>query len=791
MFNDQENTIISESENTTNNSSANIPDISSPKKAKWVFLGLALFILIVVLIMVAKLFLFKPETTGEIELSPIDKTGEANPTSSLPIFGAAVDSADSSSTINFAGIEIEYLSFEDFYEAPAPLSLTGNFEDYSLPLNVKMDVVNYYDLSRKLVFDPVIDSLNENGFALISNPWSKEAPDFYSVYANLESKQIPLLITADFITYHYQNVLKKAYKDIEENVFYNNLWFINKELYLAAKTRYESRLAEVGNINDAILEGARLQMAYFAVSLELLKPGANQVSTPAIADLTKFSLAEADKFYFTVPTYLREQVTREIELIKEAKVAAKSPNLLYVRDYKEFTVPDEYRRSARLNNLYLAMRWLNSVFPLNYQDKTCPTCLLDKEDWRLTTIAASFIAEDFSRSVELKNRWARIYKIMAFFNPTRDDLNYVFYRDAFRSVFGTEQTTAEVFSDNNPDALANLEKFRISLDKIEFPTFLGGISKDDDNLKHLRGFKILSLEYAPSEYILKNLTTPIIGAYQGEGARPDPNLTACSDASAVRRCNGLMLDFVNLVYPIENHHYFTANSSYAGYQEKSSELRRKLEDEVAWRANNYWSTLSYVDKYLNVSNSSLPIFAQSAAWQTRVINTGAAALVNTQLSLEKLSSRQLSSTSGLTSLVSFSDYSYVEPNFDLVAELAANVSMMEKMLVALEIDKENPPVLIPIRELSADLIFLKEIITKELSGKVLSEDDNMMLVNFAKRMMVDKFETASRQLTVKLPNSKNELKEDISRLKLLVLIRQENGGKIISVGPVWDYQETR
>lgn len=792
MFNEQENMITSGSENSKEDPSLEQPKTSRSRLLMFVLLSLALIALVVALVVAVRIFFFKSdqEVVQESPAPPLVKDASSS-TSLLPTLGPAISEGSSSSTINFSDIAIEYLSFENFYEAPSVGSTSISFEDYSLPLNVKMDVVNYYDLSRKLNLDLAVASLNENGFSLIDNPWPKEAPDFYSVYANLENKQIPILITADFITYHYQNVLKKAYKDIESDVFYNNLWIINKELYLAAKSRYESRLALVGNINDAILEGARMQMAFFAISLELLKPTTEQVSSPSIADLSKFSLAEADKFYFSVPVYLRDQVSKEIELIKAGKETVKSPNLLYVRDYKEFSIPQEYRRNARLNNLYLTMRWLNSVFPLNYKDKNCPTCLLDKEDWRLTTIAASFIAEDFSKSIELKNRWARIYKLMAFFKPSRDDLNYVFYRDTFKSIFGNEQLPEIVFDDKNPESLNNLEKFRSALDKIEFSAFLGGIDRNDESLKHLRGFKILSLEYSPSSYIFKNLTWPAVANYQGGGPRPVPDLTTCNLSTVVQRCNGLMFDFINLVYKIDNHNYFTANSSYAGYSDKTEELRIKLESEVAWRTNNYWSTLSYLGKYLGVDNSALPIFTRSLAWRDRSLNSAAAAWVNTQLPLETLTANQTIKSEGFNSLVSFADYSYVEPNLSLLTELAANTSMMEKMFIALQIDKEIPLVMTLVRELSGDLSFLQEIVNKELSGQALSEDDNARLVDFAKKMRVEKFKDDNRQLTIKFPKLKNGLKEDISRLKLLVLIRQENGGKIISVGPVWDYQESR
>lgn len=791
MFEEQGNIINSGSGNNQDDNLS--PEKSvKPRWAIFVTLGLVGVIFLGILFIVFRLFVFKNLESPSADNNNLLTVKEA--TSSFPILpipGPSINESSSSSSLNFFDIAIEYSSFEKFYKKPGEDIFTVNFQDYSLPLNVKMDVVNYYDLSRKLNLDPVTSFLNDHGFALIDNPWTKEAPDFYSVYASLESKQVPILITADFITYHYQNILKKTYKDIEENVFYNNLWAINKELYLAAKSRYESRLASVGNINDAVLEGARLQMAFFAVSLELLKPSVDQVSSPAIADPEKFSLSEADKFYFTPPVYLRDQVYKEVELIRAGKESVKSPNLLYLRDYKEFMVPDEYQRSARLNNLYLTMRWLNSVFPLNYKDKNCPTCLLDREDWRLTTIAASFISEDFSRSVELKNRWARIYKLMTFFKPTRDDLSYVFYRDTFRSVFGSELTPDKVFDDRNQESSDNLEKFRLALDKIEFSAFLGGIDKSDPLLRPVRGFKLLSSEYSPSEYIFRNLTYPAIGNYQGEDRRASQDMTSCGITSSNRRCNGIMLDFINLVYEIDGHDYFTSNSNYAGYKEKAEEMRLKLDNEVAWRTNNYWSSLYYLGKYLNFNNDKKPLFMRSSIWENRALNMAAASWVNTQLPLEKLTSNKTIKKEGFNSLSSFADYSYVEPNLELVSELLANVSMMENMLIALQIDKENPPTLIPIRELTDDLNFLKSIVIKELSGQTLSEDDNSRLVDFSKKMMIEKFEPSYRQMKFKSLDSRNNLKEDISRLKLLVLIRQESDGKIISVGPVWDYQESR
>ena len=161
---------------------------------------------------------------------------------------------------------------------------------------------------------------------------------------------------------------------------------------------------------------------------------------------------------------------KEEALIRAAKEKTKSPNLLYLKDYQEFIVPAEYQASARLTNLYLTMRWLNSVFPLEYQSEACPDCLLDKEDWRLSMLAANFTAADFSASGELKTRWARIYKIMSFFNPTREDLNYVLYRDNFKELFGSEATVENTLG-SSEEADHNLLALQAQLNKLEFPEF--------------------------------------------------------------------------------------------------------------------------------------------------------------------------------------------------------------------------------------------------------------------------------------------------------------------------------
>jgi len=680
------------------------------------------------------------------------------------------------------------LSFADFYKAPDN-NITAKFIDYNLPLDVKLDILNYPDISRKLNLDPGISSLNSNGFALIDNPWQKETPGFYAAYENLGNKQISPLITSDFIIYYYQNIFKKVFKDIEENVFYDNLWSINQELYTAAKTRYEARLAAIGNVNDSILEGERLEMAFFAVSLELLKPAAEQVVSPGVIDdKSKFTIAEVDRFYFSLPPYLRDDVLREEKLIREAKLKAKSPVLLYLQDYNNFVVPAEYKTNAKLNNFYLTTKWLNSVFPLNYRDKNCSACLLDKEDWRINFIAANLISHDAANLPDLKNKWARIYKVMSFFKGLREDLNYIQYRDSLVAVFGNDYDITQLFDDQNKFAAVNLEKLKAKILTYKMSEIQGAYNQNDAVQKTEVGFKMLAESYWPNDYLFTKLIVPNVTKYLGSA--PPKNMTICLNGSG-QRCNGIALDIVNLATPVKANDYFTENTNYLNYSREADKLRADLNKNTVWQTSNYWSTLSFVRSFLNINQSNQPLVVKSSAWQTKSLNTAAAAWVNLQLPLEKFSVNQIFRGTGLNNYSSESDNSYIEPNLDLINELLANNLMVSKMLTVLQIDKEADQAMQGLNSANNNLSILKKIIIKELQGENLNQEDQGAIADFAKQLKIDQTTPVNKQLMIKFPNQRMNLREDLNNLKLLVLIHQVGDGKIISVGPVWDLQESR
>lgn len=686
---------------------------------------------------------------------------------------------------------IEYLSFLDFYKK-AEDNASYNITNYSFPLNVKTEVINYYDTSRKLNLDNYINELNGNGFAVIDNPFADN--NFYNIYDELYKNKIPVLITSDFLIYYYQQIFKKAFKDIEENIFYNNLWEINYFLYEKAKSRYEDGLNAHGNVNDRVLEAKRLAAAYFATSLELLKPSVNQIN--ANNDLNKkllFTKLEAENYTFTLPDYLKIDVEKEVALIKGNKSTAKSPVLLYERSYNYFVVPEEYKGSPKLNNFYLTAKWLSSNFPLFYKDENCPNCYLDMDDWRVSLITSSFIAKDIFDSYELKLKWARIYKTLAFFKGLRGDLTYVHYRDSLAEVFGADSRIEDIFSDSNPDSVNNLHKFRNKVLEYEFLDIEGGLDKSNLAERNKIGVKMLTDFYWPNDYILNELSYPNVSSYQNKTPAKN-NITSCNLGGAIGnvRCNGFSLDVIALVddKALAGNDYYSENSNYKNYQEELFFLKNQIEKFPSiWHYNNYWKTLNIIKEYLGNNKNNMPIFAQSSNWRRRELYTSVGSWVNLQLPADNLINYQKNqSKAAISSDKVFFDYNYIEPNLSLINEQISNVNMVLDMFKLLKITDELRTVLVSLEDLKNNLNRIKVIMTKELNSEKLTEEDLQFISFLSLEMRSEK--AISKTLKIE-GNNKKAVNYDINKSKLLILTSISNGIKSFSVGPVFSYIETR
>ncbi len=769
------------------------------KTTKRILIGLLIF-LVLFFVVIFVVFSRKSETNNQAQEE--NKIGQLEENKNADIEGlidssrliGGLPTSDTKIGVSFAGESsnelIEYISFLDFYEKIND-NLSLNNSDYQLPINVKTDVVNYYDVSRKINLDNSLNSLNKNGFAVIDNPFSSN--NFYNIYDELNNKEIPLLISSDFLIYYYQQTLKSVFKDVEENVFYSNLWEINRFLYETAKTRYESSLREKGQVNDRVLEAQRLAAAYFATSLELLEPETAQIDkSNNISNKAMFTPYEAENYAFSLPDYLKVDVEKEVQLIKTMNQSAKSPVLLYQRDYRSFLVPEEYKGNAKLNNFYLSTKWLSSEFPLYYQDKNdCPDCELDFDDWRVSMITSSFIAKDIFDSYELKNKWARIYKTLAFFKGLRGELTYVHYRDALKNTFGEDYKIEEIFSDSNSESVNNLKKFREKILEYNFLGIEGSFSRSDIKERKNIGVRMLTDWYWPNDYILQELSSPNVSLYNGDKISKN-NVTACADKNSGKtvRCNGFSLDIVALVNErsLLGNAYYSENSNYQGYNEALYFLTAQVNKfEKIWHYNNYWKTLNLIKEYLQSDKNKQPAFSRSSDWKTKELNTAVGAWVNLQLPLEKLSIYKKNQSYSLaTGDKEVFDYNYIEPNLNLINEQISNINMITKMFDLLKISEELRSTKIGLEEMKSNLSRIKGIMVKELNSEKLNEEDLQFISLLALEF---KSEADSSKILRVNSDSGKALNYDLSKSKLLITVNQINGIKTFAVSPVFSYRE--
>ncbi len=795
MFDDNQNDALSGS------SLDNFDDFGSGSKKK--IIKIIVISLISILILVALFFLFKSlvlnrEKGGEesviveeiIEEEEVEDEYYYDPDYVYPDENE-IPSLIVSPTVDKEIVEavpdeaIEWLEFSNYYKA-----FTGNskpqYLDYSLPLNSKIKVLNYYDINRKIDLEASLEDLNQLGFTILNNPWKKTTNNFYGFYEKLYQEEIPLFISSDFITYHYNLNLKKTFQDLESSFFFDSLWSISKQMYDIAKYRYEARLNELGNINEPVLEAQRLVLTYFAVTLELLKPQSAQIVPAGSQDISKFSVNEQQVYQFFLPEYLSKEVNEELALIRSSKGLAKSPLFLYQRNYSDFGVPAHYRNNARLNNFYLAAQWLNTLFPLIKQEDNCPDCLLDRDDWRINLIAANYIAQDIEENKDVQAEWARIYKIISFFKGLRDDLTYLHYREDYRSLFGNREIEETLVSHSNLNALKNKTLSR------SFSALKGGLDFNIIDNREKAGLRLLVDFYSPLDYVFNYLSYPLVNDYLSEKA-PDRNIniTACPIENTWQRCNGFISDFLPLLGFSSPNEKFQENINYNNYQVAINDLRAQSLASLSTRHSAHWALSTAIQANLNTPSSVLPQFMRSQSWRDHSLFNSVSFLADWQLNKDevlKTDHEHTSSVGSLGSIAAFSKQAYIEPNIPLLNELLSNVRMISGMLAALGSDEKSPSALNTLDELDKTLFDLRELALKQSRGEDLDKEEANYLIRLVRSY---EMKSLANKTIVRTSINKSRLSQDLSDLKLLLILVPTEEGPAIMAGPSLNLIEKR
>ena len=750
-------------------------------------------VILIALVSIGAIFYYiKQNPRKPAETPPIEKP-KKEVVAVLPVIDPPP--IDTNTSTRRTNLSPEDMMFGDFYEKPKEKG-EYKFKELKLPINVKSDSINYYDISRKLSIAGVSSALNKNGFAIIKNPYGKNTDDFFTNFAKLRENGIPVFVSTDFLLYYYDIILKGVYKNIEKDTFYTNVWNSTKILFNNAHLRYISFRAKYQKTNPLIVEAQRQEAAYLAVILELLKPEKEQIMTlDSIKESDKFTIAESEKFRFELPSYLKDDVLKEVSLIKNAKLKTKSPILRYEMNYKEFLPPDNYKQTAKLINFFEASRWMNSLFPLHYKSETCENCLLDKEDWKVSMLCALFLSSDIANAKDIKSQWAKIYKVIAFFSGLRNDLTYLNYSNTLNSINKDQASLETVFSksaENSEKVLIDVQK---ALAVIKFQKLEAGVERDSAENMPSIGWKLLQDSYWPNQYIMGKLVDPATGLYAHGSliARKDLNTTSCSNRKkGFIRCKPSAFDLVYISYPnILENEYFKENSSYDKYQKQVDLIRKEITNfnVNTWHSSVYWSYLSLGDELIRKSLPDFPAFMKNQAWKDKTINTLIGSWVNGQLPGDDIS-LALEPTSKLVgSGPGGSDYYLIEPNLEFIKDLRANVNMVLNLLVQLDIISGNTAAKEELVSFERDLQNIETMVKKEMAGEMLNSYDIESLISIIGSHAINKKGLKSLYVNAVLGKS---YKGSIDNIGIVIVAHKYGDGKVaLSAGPVFEYSENK
>jgi hypothetical protein len=719
-----------------------------------------------------------------------DEGGKTLPNNFLP----DLPNNPSNNASSTGDVKGETVSFGSFYKYDYP-SLPYKGKEVALPLVIKNDVVNYYEVSRKINLDKYIATINKSGFAMVDNQFPA-GKDFYTSYASLAEKSLPQLLTTDFLLYYQQNKFKEIYDDIKANAFYKDLWQINKQFFDIANARYKQTKLKLGDVSSPVMEAQRLEAAFFAVTLELLKPQKDQINNQKGYNALKFTPKEASDFEFELPAYLGDDVTKEVAMIRFGNRVAKSPVMLYTRDYKIYESAHAMA-DAKLKNYYLANRWFNSLFPIYGNGENCPDCLLDSNDWLINFITAQYIAEDFTKNQELKNIWAKVYKINSYFSGLRHDLTYLHYVKEVVDAYGEDYDLSEIFSENF-DFQKKLDIARSLRDKIlannTFEPIEGGLDRGNPaNLPDI-GMKLLQDDFWPDDYMMTRLVEPNVTVYNGpsnlkSGKEKVANVTSCEGRKigTYTRCRPFGLDVVHFFAPVDSK-YYTENIAYENYDSEISAINDRFQyfTNDTWHSNVYWNLFNVVDKSLAKEQKLRgPINIATDDWRNRTANTALGAWVNLRLPTDRIVGAWQGTKTGALADNGAADV-FVEPNLRLINDLISNTKMLEDILYALKIVKDVDYSAKRLAEYNDELLKIKKLIEKELAGEKLSDTDQVFVSEIL-RKKIEPVKDYKRSFSVKY--GKASINESIDGIRWVVAVYQNGDKKILVVGPIFNYQE--
>jgi hypothetical protein len=610
------------------------------------------------------------------------------------------------------------------------IALPSQYTGYELP--VTLDEVDNQDL---FTLSPSQRALLENdGFVVVPAEYN----EFYTLYQSLHDQQNPLFITTDSVLHVYHLLFDKVLRTAEEEYFYPDLVSLSRGMLWAS----EEQLDDLRG--TALEQVATRNVAYFAVPLKLLDPGAE------------------------VPQEVSGLVETELMRIDAHEGFAQSSILTdYQEDYSQYAPRGHYTRSETLQRYFKAMMWYGRLnFRLKDEDETRSALLI--------TQALSMLELDGEPASHV---WARIYEPTVFFVGATDDLNLYQYQSLITEVYGSIPEDPAAFLDDDElhifiDAARELPPPRINSMWLWV-----GQGRDEET----QGFRFMGQRFVIDAYIFQQL---IYDHVQDRFLPKGLDVLAALGSDEAYR----LLDEMG-------------ETRYPGYVEQMGKVQGEIAalEMDSWTQNLYWSWLHALRSIISEKDSAYPAFMRTRAWTQKDLHTALGSWTELKHDTILYAKQAYAALTAMPPQVQVAGY--VEPNPEAYARLVSLTRMtldgLESRGLLTSDDKES---LVYLERL---LLSLKAIAEKELRAESLTEEERQMINDYGDVLenltvaaadkphdggSVDE-EAAVVADVATDPNSARVLEEAIGRIFEIYVVVDADEELIITKGGAFSYYE--
>ncbi|WP_292391364.1 DUF3160 domain-containing protein [Methanosarcina sp. UBA5] len=655
-------------------------------------------------------------------------------------------------------------SFSKYYNKEN-LQFEAAVPTYSLPLQTS-EIANYYQFTQKIpLTNEERNLLYKNGFIVIENGTAENQLTVgqtlvNETYKDLKVADVPIFITSDSLLHLYHIQFDETLKRVEAEEFYDDLWKLDKALL-------EASIEDYNSASGAEKEAARRNVAYFAVALSLLEPKPEQIAEDSgvTEETIPFNSGDVKDYSVEVPSFVKDDVEAELNLIESHEGSALSPIFKYSEDYSQYLPRGHYTNSEILKNYFKAMMWHGRMSMLLHSDLIAAEN--SENEAKIQTIQALLISDHFDRDKDLQARWNRIYSVTAFYVGFSDDLGPYEYAKALDTVFGNHRNG--VSFDNE-----SLIALKAELEKYESPKIYGGTGEiipagsktENETLEATKGFRFMGQRYTPDSYILQKLYPPALNIMDLLGSeRAKEHLKNQS------------------VYENEEYKkaYISLESEFGAFNEED------------WNKNLYWAQLYALKPLLVNCPEGYPTFMQTEAWEDKQLNTALASW--TELRHDTILYAKQAYCTGPPQKPPEEKpvQGYVEPVPEFYARMLALTKMAHNGLAEMKVlDEQSDKNFITLENTLEKLL---EISIKELENKELTNEEYKFIRNFNQNIspMLENVDIKSQNsilIADVYTSPAGVLEEGTGKLNLIVVAYKQPDGRIVlGAGPVMSYYE--